>query len=929
MPQMDQQAAKQKHARKTPRISHVLGLVNVTLFVLATLALVTFVNYGMRHHSLEEARNRSRIILERNLAVHQYFNSKLKPRLFERLEESGSLDPAYFDPTWMSSTYAVREMNRIFYANVAENDGLYYKEAAVDARSPDNEADEHERAFLEALRQNPSLNEWSGLREIDGKPFFEVMVRGESMDADCLRCHLNPDLAPADLVARYGPGRSFGRFEGQLVSALSVRIPLAAAYANADRFSNSLYGVIGAVLAALFLFQWFLGRRLVVSPLGKIHDKVVQIAHNESRLGEQVGAFETREFSEVAAAFNSLSTNLKQSRDTLESQVAQRTEELHHTNRLLEEDIRERQAMEDALRTSSEFNASVINSLHDALIVIDAQNYRILSVNEVFLREEGCQDEKEVLGRTCHEVIHDFSSPCFHDGRDCSLVRSAAAGEKVVVESEEQTPEGTRFKEVVAVPIKAADGQIRQIIHISRDVTERKEAENRIRELAYYDALTGLPNRRLFMDRLWQSMKMAQRRGKKLAVLFVDLDRFKNINDSLGHQVGDELLVRVARRLEECTRNMDTVARLSGDEFAIILEDVEHDDSPAIFAQRILDIFADPLQVGDHQTYTSCSIGIALFLRDAEDADTLLKNADIAMYEAKRLGRNRYHFFAEAMNGLALKRLELENGIRRALLNDEFFLCFQPQINLETGRITCLEALVRWQDPVKGLVSPGEFIPLAEETALILAIDEWVLYNACRQCRIWRENGNPEVKVAVNISGMQFKQPKFIDLIDRVLAETGLPSDCLELELTEGHLMDNIESTIMTLTDLKVRGITLAIDDFGTGYSSLSYLKNFPIDRVKIDQSFVRRLPEDGSDKAIVEAILALARSLDLKVIAEGVETLIQLDYLKTRDCLEMQGYFFCRPCRVEELALLLQKTIPYEEFMGCAVMGQGDGKSQ
>lgn len=916
----DQPTIKPPQGTRTPRISHVLGLTNVILFVLATLALVTFVNYGMRRHSLEEARNRSRVILERNLAVHQYFNSHLKPRLFERLEQSGSLEPTYFDPTWMSSTYAVREMNRIFYANVAENDGLYYKEAAIDARSPANEADEHERAFLAALRQDPNLNEWSGVREIDGKPFFEVMVRGESMEASCLRCHLNPDLAPADLVARYGPERSFDRFEGQLVSALSVRIPLAAAYASADRFSHSLYGVIGAVLVALFLFQWFVGRRLVVGPLRKIHDKVVQIVHNESRLGEQVGSFETREFNEVAAAFNSLSTNLKHSWDTLESQVAQRTEELHHTNRLLEEDIRERQEVEDALRAFSEFNASVINSLHDALIVIDAQDYRILSVNEVFLREEGCQNEKEVLGRTCHEVIHGYSSPCFNDGRDCSLVRSATAGEKVVVENEVQTPEGIRFKEVVAVPIKTADGEVRQIIHISRDVTERKEAESRIRELAYFDALTGLPNRRLFMDRLRQSMKMAQRRGKKLAVLFVDLDRFKNINDSLGHQMGDELLTRVARFMEECTRNMDTVARLSGDEFAIILEDVEHDDSPAIFAQRILDIFTEPVWVGGHQTYSSCSIGIALFPRDAEDADTLLKNADIAMYEAKRLGRNRYHFFSEDMNGLALKRLELENGIRRALLNDEFFLCFQPQINLETGRITCLEALVRWQDPFKGLVSPGEFIPLAEETALILAIDEWVLRTACRQCRTWRDNGNPEVKVAVNISGMQFKQPKFIDLIDRVLAETGLPSECLELELTEGHLMDNIESTIMTLTDLKVRGISLAIDDFGTGYSSLSYLKNFPIDRVKIDQSFVRRLPEDGSDKAIVEAILALARSLDLKVIAEGVETELQLDYLKTRDCLEMQGYFFSRPCRVEELAPLLAQATPYGQYGRAAV---------
>ncbi|MFO7981904.1 MAG: EAL domain-containing protein [Desulfuromonadales bacterium] len=917
---MIQKLFKTKATAKAPRISLVLEFATLILFLVASLVLVVFVNSAMRDYALEKARDRSRLMLDRNLAIHEYFNDHLKPRLFERLDQGTSLDPSYFDPVWMSSTYAVREINRVFSAYGKKNDRFYYKEAAVNARNPGNEADAYERAFLDALRSDENLNEWSGVREIDGRPYFQTLMRGESMEAPCLRCHRDPDDAPADLVAQYGPERSFDRFEGQVVSALSMRIPLAAAYDHADAVSRTLCGAIAGVLLVLLLLQWIMGRWLIVYPLNAIRNKVVAIAHDDSKLGEKVGRFATREFNEVAAAFNSLMTNLKHNRDTLESRVDQRTDELREANRLLEADILERQAVENALKESSELNASIINSLHDEMIVIDAKDYRILLANREFLHEANLGDEQEVLGRTCHEVIHGFNAPCSTDGSKCSLVKSVMAGKEVLNEVEDFSQDMPRFKEVTAFPIKNAKDEIHKIIHISRDVTERKEAENRISELAYYDPLTGLPNRLLFLDRLEQSVKVARRKGKKLAVLFIDLDRFKNINDSLGHHVGDELLTEVARLMEECTRNLDTVARLSGDEFAIILEDIEKDDSAALFSHKVLGIFSEPVTVGAHQIHCSCSVGIALYPRDAATRDALMKNADIAMYEAKAMGRNCYHFFSEDMNDRALKRMELENGIRRALLNEEFFLCFQPQISLDTGRITHLETLLRWQDPVNGLISPGDFIPIAEETALILSIDEWVLRNACRQCRIWRDNGNPDVKVAVNISGLQFKQSRFIDLIDEVLTETGLPPDCLELELTEGHLMSNIESTVMTLTDLKVRKIGLAIDDFGTGYSSLSYLKNFPIDRVKIDRSFVDGLLDNDSDRAIVEAIIALACNLDMEVIAEGVETLPQVKYLRGRNCLDMQGYFFSRPCRIEELLPLLKTSNPYEKYtdIGC-----------
>lgn len=571
-------------------------------------------------------------------------------------------------------------------------------------------------------------------------------------------------------------------------------------------------------------------------------------------------------------------------------------------------DITERNHAEKQLRDSEAKLTSVLRSA--PVGIGQVKNRVFIYVNDLFATMLGYAKD-ELVGKNSRIIYHSDAEYEKVGKYKYQQIHNDGTGS---VETIMRKKDGTSIDVFLSsTPVNQED--LNQGVTFSAlDITERKHAENLIHKMAYYDSLTGLPNRLLFLDRLKQSIKATERNGKKIAVLLIDLDRFKNINDSLGHHVGDELLVYVARLIEHCVRDMDTVSRLSGDEFAVLVEDTERCEKLAIVAQRIIDAFLTPITLSHHQTYSSCSIGISIYPQDATDGAALLKNADIAMYEAKRRGRGRCHFYDKEMDGIALRRHELENGIHCALINDEFFLCYQPQVNLITGKINCLEALIRWQHPVKGLVSPGEFIPLAEETALILMIDRWVLTYACQQCRTWLDRGYPEIKVAINISGLQFKQPDFVDLIDQVLSESGIPANCLELELTEGHLMDDIETTIITLQNLKDRGVDLAIDDFGTGYSSLSYLKNFPIDRVKIDQSFVRSLPHDDSDIAIVGAIVALAQSLNMKVIAEGVETIDQLEILKDKNCMEMQGYYFSRPCHFDDLKLLLDDPEP---FMG------------
>jgi diguanylate cyclase (GGDEF)-like protein/PAS domain S-box-containing protein len=445
-----------------------------------------------------------------------------------------------------------------------------------------------------------------------------------------------------------------------------------------------------------------------------------------------------------------------------------------------------------------------------------------------------------------------------------------------------------------------------------RDITDRKVAEERIQYLAYYDALTGLPNRTLLQDRLAKTLAGARRQKDKVALLFLDLDGFKNINDSLGHSVGDLLLQEVAERLKTWGREQDTVARLGGDEFLIMLTNVTDVPDAAVAAERLMDAMTAEFVVQGHLLKVSCSIGISIFPEHGKDCDTLIKNADAAMYNAKECGRNNFRFFMEDMNTQVVERLTLENSLRLALEREELFLVYQPQMDLATGKVTGLEALLRWQHPELGLVPPDKFIRIAENSGLIVPIGEWVLRTACAQAQQWQQQGLPAVTVAVNVSAIQFRQEGFCGLIRNVLCDTGLAPQYLELELTESLLLANADLMLSVIQELKAMGLTLAIDDFGTGYSSFSYLRQFRVSKLKIDRSFIRDVAVNADDAAITAAIISIAKSLKLKVIAEGVENEAQMSFLRAHQCDEIQGYYFSKPLAVDKVAEHLRRTLAH-----------------
>ena len=461
-------------------------------------------------------------------------------------------------------------------------------------------------------------------------------------------------------------------------------------------------------------------------------------------------------------------------------------------------------------------------------------------------------------------------------------------------------------------------GNAVRLVGTIQDITERKRAEDQIRFLAYFDSLTGLPNRRQFTERLARTLEIAQRHNRLAALLFLDLDRFKRINDTLGHSAGDHLLQEVSSRLLTCLRKTDcvtrpsekpaesVVARLGGDEFIVLLGEVSRVQDAARVARRIVEVLSEPFVLQGQEVVVTSSIGITLFPFDGEDADTLLKNADTAMYHAKDQGRNNYQFYNETMNATAFERLVLEGNLRRALERQEFVLHFQPQVKLLDGQIFGAEALIRWQHPEMGLVPPGRFIPLAEESGLIVPIGEWALRTACEQMRAWQDEGLPAVRIAVNVSSLQFADPGFVATVDQILRATGLLPEHLDLEMTESILMGDVETSITSLQRLKQLGVWLSVDDFGTGYSSLSYLRRFAIDTLKVDRSFLLNVPDDPDHVAITSAIIALARSLHLGVIAEGVESPEQVRFLRHQGCNDAQGFLFGRPVAADEFRELL-----------------------
>ncbi len=461
-----------------------------------------------------------------------------------------------------------------------------------------------------------------------------------------------------------------------------------------------------------------------------------------------------------------------------------------------------------------------------------------------------------------------------------------------------------------SAPIHDLGGQISGAVIVFHDITVAQEMALKMAYLAQHDFLTSLPNRVLLNDRIMQAISLAKRNDSHLAVLFLDLDNFKYINDSLGHETGDKLLQSVAQALSACVRSSDTVSRQGGDEFVILLTQDKNSEDASLTANKILTALAMSHSIAKHKLHVTTSIGISVYPADGQDAETLIKNADTAMYHAKEKGRNNYQFFSSSMNVRAVERQVIEANLRRALEQQEFVVHYQPKVNLNTNMITGAEALLRWIHPKWGMVLPGRFVPIAEACGLIVPIGNWVLREACEQTKLWKEVGLKIDSITVNISALEFRRNDFVDGVQTILHETGLEPDCLQLEITESVLMRDAESSTIILNQLKDMGVQLAVDDFGTGYSSLSYLRQFPIDVLKIDRSFVRDIDSSKDSSIIVSAVIAMGNSLKQRVVAEGVDSQIQLDFLKALQCEEGQGYFFSRPLAADQFAALLTTGI-------------------
>jgi diguanylate cyclase (GGDEF)-like protein/PAS domain S-box-containing protein len=575
----------------------------------------------------------------------------------------------------------------------------------------------------------------------------------------------------------------------------------------------------------------------------------------------------------------------------------------------------ERKTMEEALFAEKERAQITLNSIADAVVCTDVAG-NISFLNLVAETMTGWS-LSEAHGRPMAEVLRILDASSRRPIPD-PMERAIRKNDSAHLPANSILVRRDGFEvpiEDSVAPIHDRDGNASGAVIVFHDVSAARALALETAHLAEHDFLTELPNRMLLNDRINQAIAAAPRHMKSVAVLFIDLDGFKHINDSLGHSIGDKLLQSISKRLVNCVRGSDTVSRQGGDEFVVLLSEVDHPKDVTIMARRFLQAIAEPHSVNPHDLHVTASIGVSVYPEDGPDAETLIKNADTAMYQAKDDGRQGYQFFKPAMNVRAVERQSIEVSLRRALERNEFVLHYQPKIDLITGQITGAEALIRWTHPVRGSVPPAQFIPIAEDCGLIIPIGNWVLHEACKQARAWQNQGLPHLGMAVNISAMEFRGEKLLDRVFGILAATGLEPKYLELELTESVLMKHAESTATILKQLRAGGVRLAVDDFGTGYSSLSYLRRFPIDALKIDQSFVRQITTSPAETTIVTAVISMGRSLNMRVIAEGVETQEELTFLQEHHCDEAQGYYFSRPVLPAQFARLLEAGISQEPF--------------
>lgn len=650
---------------------------------------------------------------------------------------------------------------------------------------------------------------------------------------------------------------------------ISVTTPTDILLAKSDRVFAREMGVLGLTTVLIFTLIWFGTDILVLRKMRALIQSARRIAQGDFGVRTQLGQG-TSEVSQLARVFDDMAESLE-----LLFQQSQHIMEVTP-------------------------EAIIISDSNGKIMMANAQVEKLFG----YSRDEMIGASIEILVPERLRAGH-IAHRSMYIAMAHPPVRAMGKGRELFA----RRKDGSEFSADISLgPLKTKDGNF--VISAVRDVSERKQFEERLLHQATHDALTGLPNRVLFHDILFHAAAHAQRTEKLLAILFLDLDEFKNINDTIGHEYGDTLLKEIAQRLTATLRKDDLVARQGGDEFAILLQGVSVVQNISQIAEEILAAVSEPFVADGHEMHVTASIGITVFPFDDTDVEHLLQNADTAMYRAKESGKNNFQFYTAAMNTLIRERMEIENGLRHALERDELVLHYQPQVDIQSGKMIGAEALVRWAHPEKGLIPPGKFISVAEESGLIVPIGEWVLRTACRQNKTWQDAGLPPIRVAVNLSARQFREPQLVVVVAKAMEDAGLDphSNCLELELTESLLMKDMEATIVTLHKLHEMGVCLSIDDFGTGYSSLSYLKRFPIHALKIDQSFIRDITIDPNDAAIAATIITLGHNLKLKVIAEGVETAEQLALLREMKCDQIQGYYFSKPIPAEALEILLRE---------------------
>ncbi|MET0084938.1 MAG: EAL domain-containing protein [Sedimenticola sp.] len=685
---------------------------------------------------------------------------------------------------------------------------------------------------------------------------------------------------------------------------------------------RSVFIIEAVVLIFAIAIVYFRLQRVLVQPLMDLRDSIITMTIGEGGLADGSSRQKRDEIGQLTDAFGNLrqavierTSQLEKAHTVLEQRVKERTAELSSANEKMLVEIDERKKAEEKLRLA----ATVFDNTTDGVIITDPQG-SIISINNTCLEITGYTEE-DLLGENPRIWKSYRHAPPFYKAMWDSLAQEGHwRGE---IWNRRKSGEIFPCWQSISAIYEGNPGKVKHYVSIISDISAIRESEKRFEHLAHHDPLTQLPNRLLFNASLDHALKRAHREKCRVGVMFLDLDNFKPINDGLGHPVGDIVLQSVARRLASQVREKDIVARLGGDEFAILMEDTIDPQGVSDVAGKILSSFEVPFQFDGKELHITATIGISLYPEDGRDVTTLIKNADAAMYRAKERGKNRYCFYTMDLTRTALERLQLENDLRLAIKRDELQVYYQPQYSLADGQLVGAEALLRWKHSELGYVSPIKFIPLAESVGLILSIGEYVLRESCTQMKSWLEAGHALGRIGVNVSGQQIQRGNFVQTVRNILDETGLEPQYLELEITESFIMEQANEAITVLEELRNLGVTLAIDDFGTGYSSLNYLKRLPIDKLKIDRSFINDIPHDSNDMAIAKAIIALGKTLQLKVIAEGVETEEQEEFVCIEGCDEVQGYYYSRPIPETEFVEFLAN----EQYGDLAAFQEGFSK--